>query len=669
MEVKMPPKIGVYVCHCGTNIAKTVDVEALTEFARTLPNVTIARDYKFMCSDPGQALIIEDIKREGLDRIVVAACSPLMHEKTFQKAVERAGLNKYLLQIANIREHCSWVHEDRELATEKAKAILNGEIRRASMLEELTDREEDMNAATLIVGGGIAGIQAALDIADAGKKVYLVEREPSIGGRMAEFDKTFPTLDCSACILTPKMVSVGQHPNIELLTYSEVEAIDGYVGNFEVKIRKKARYVDIDKCNGCGDCWNKCPSWRVPKPKGDVKIVHEGVTLGPPNAIYMPTLQSIPAVPVIDKESCIYFKTGKCGVCAKICEKGAINYEMKDEFVEIEVGNIIVATGFKTFDAKKMPQFGYGRYPNVISSLDFEKLNCSAGSTGGQVLMQNGEAPKSIGIIHCVGSRDENYNAYCSRVCCMYALKFAHLVKEKTGAEVYDFYIDMRAFGKGYEEFYDRLLEEGVRFIRGKVASITDYAENKDEEGKLIISAEDTLIGCHRRIPVDMVVLCNALEPQTDSAIMARLIKICQGKEGFYTEKHPKLAPVSTSSDGIYIAGCCQGPKDIPDTVAQASAAASQVLSAICRGKVAIEGVGAEIIEEMCTGCKICNNLCPYNAIDYIEDKGVSRVNEALCKACGTCVSACPSSAIKAKNFTDEQIMSEIEGVLYDSTV
>lgn len=663
----MPPKIGVYVCHCGTNIAKTVDVDAVVEFAKKLPNVAVAREYKFMCSDPGQALIIEDIKKEGLNRIVVAACSPLMHEKTFQNAVVRAGLNKYLLWIANIREHCSWVHEDRAAATQKAKAIVAGEVMRASELEELFDREEDINQATLVVGGGIAGIQAALDIADGGKKVYLVEREPSIGGHMAQFDKTFPTLDCAACILTPKMVSVGKHRNIELMTCAELESIDGYVGNFKVKVRKKARSVDTDKCNGCGDCWNKCPSWRMEKPKGEKKVVHDSISLGPPKAIYMPTLQSIPAVPVIDRESCIFFKTGKCKLCSQVCQKGAIDYDMKDEIIEISVGNIIVATGFKTFDAAKMSSFGYGRLKNVVSSLEFERMNCASGSTGGQILMENGESPKSIGIIHCIGSRDENYNAYCSRVCCMYALKFAHLVKEKTDAEVYDFYIDMRTFGKGYEEFYGRLLSEGIRFVRGKVASVSDFSEYPDESGKLIITVEDTLIGQVRRIPVDMVVLCNALEANEGADTMARLIKLCQGKEGFFTEKHPKLAPVSTSTDGIYIAGCCQGPKDIPDTVAQASAAASQVLSALSRGKVIIEGVGAEIIEDLCTGCKICNNLCPYGAIEYIADKKVSRVNQALCKACGTCVSACPSGAIKAKHFTDEQIMSEIEGVLYDA--
>jgi heterodisulfide reductase subunit A len=663
------PRIGVYVCHCGTNIAGKVNVPEVVEHAKKQPFVVVAKEYKFMCSDPGQAMIVEDIKKEKLDRVIVAACSPLMHENTFRKACQKAGINKYLFQMANIREHCSWVHEDGKAATEKAKALVMGAIYRSQYNEELFDREAPMNPATLIVGGGIAGIQAAIDIAESGRKVYLVEKEPSIGGYMAQFDKTFPTLDCAACILTPKMVSVGQHPNITLLSYSEVEKIDGYVGNFKVGVRMKARYVDTAKCNGCGECWQKCPAWRVEKAKGDKKVVHKSLTLGPPKAIYMPTLQAVPNVPVIDKESCIYFKNGKCKICVKSCPKDAINHDMKDVVLDVEVGNIIVATGFQTFDAAKMPQYGYGRLKNVLTAIEFERLNCASGATGGAILCENGLPPKSIAILHCIGSRDKENHEYCSRVCCMYALKFAHLVKEKTGAEVYDLYIDMRAFGKGYEEFYNRLLEEGVRFIRGKAASVTDYAIYPEEEGKLVVRCEDTLVGRVRRIPVDMVILCTALEARAEAPELARLIKLCQGKEGWFTEKHPKLAPVSTASDGIFIAGCCQGPKDIPDTVAQASGAAAQVLTAIAKGKVQIEGVGAEIIEDKCTGCRICNDLCPYKAIDFIADKKKSKVNDALCKACGTCVAACPCSAIKAKHFTDTQIMREIEGVLYDATV
>ncbi len=660
----MSPKIGVYICHCGTNIAGKVAIDEVVEFAKKLPNVVMVRDYKFMCSEPGQNLIKDDIKKEKLDRVVVASCSPLMHEKTFRTACETAGLNKYLLHMANIREHCSWVTEENASATEKAKALLRGAVAKAALLEPLEKKEVKIHPHVMVIGGGIAGIQAALDIADSGRKVYLVEKEPSIGGHMSQFDKTFPTLDCAACILTPKMVQVGQHPNIELLSYSEVEKLDGYVGNFKATVRMKSRYVNEEKCTGCGDCWNKCPAWRVEKPKGDKKVVHDALTLGPPKAIYMPTLQAIPAVPVIDKESCIYFKNGKCQICVKSCPTGAVDHKMVDVVREIEVGSIIVATGYKLFDVTKMPQYGYGRYPNVLTGLEFEHLNCASGPTGGAVLMENGQPPKSIAILHCIGSRDKNYHEYCSRVCCMYALKFAHLVKEKTGAEVYDFYIDMRSFGKGFEEFYNRLLEEGVRFIRGKAAQISNEAIYPEEEGKLIVRCDDTLLGRVRRVPVDMVVLCSAIEATGDSQDMSRLLGLCHSKDGFFAEKHPKLAPVSTATDGIFIAGCCQSPKDIPDTVAQASGAAAQAMMLAARGAIEVESATALIDEDRCTGCRICNDLCPYHAIDFIADDKLSKVNEALCKGCGTCVAACPCSAIAARQFNDAQVLAEIEGVL-----
>jgi len=629
-------RIGVYICHCGTNIAGKINVAKLVEFARGFPGVTIARDYKFMCSDPGQALIENDIKEHKLTRVVVASCSPLMHENTFRKACERAGLNPYLFSMANIREQCSWVHIDEEASTEKAKALLAAAIRRSALLEPLEKREVSINPRTLVIGGGIAGIQASLDLAEAGKEVILVEREPSIGGHMAKFDKTFPTLDCAACILTPKMVQVGQHPNIKLFTYSEIEEITGYVGNFKVKIREKARYVDTELCNGCGMCWEKCPGTRVPR-KGNV---HEKLSLGPTTAIYMPFMQAVPAVPVIDRESCIYFQKGRCRVCEQ------------------------VAAGFKTFDPSDVVRYRYGFLPNVITALDFEIMNCASSSTGGKILKDDGTEPEAIGIVHCVGSRDKRYHEYCSRVCCMYALKFAHLIKEKTNAEVYNFYIDMRCFGKGYEEFYDRLLGEDVRFIRGKVGEITDLAIHPGEEGKLIIRVEDTLIGVVRRIPVDMVILCTGLEAPEGLDELAKKCNVSIGKDGFIIERHPKLGPVATATDGVFIAGCCQGPKDIPDTVAQASAASSAVLSMITRGKIEIEAATAEINPDRCSGCRICNDLCPYLAISFDEEKGVSVINEALCKGCGTCVAACPSGAITAKHFKDEQILSEIEGLM-----
>ena len=651
----MEPKIGVYICHCGTNIAGKVNIEELVKYASTLPYVTVAKDYKFMCSDPGQNLIVEDIKERKLNRVVVASCSPSMHEQTFRRACQEGGLNQYLFQMANIREHCSWVTEDEDSAISKAKAILAGAVYKAVYLEPLEVKKVKINPNTLIVGGGIAGIQAALEIAESGHKVYLVEKEPSIGGHMAQFDKTFPTLDCAACILTPKMVQVGQHPNITLLTYSEVESVSGYVGNFKVKIRKKARYVDVDRCNGCGECALKCP----------IKVPSEfDMNFGKRKAIYKPFAQGVPNVFTIDKEHCPKLLKDKCGLCEKICPAGAIDFKQTDEIIEVSVGAIIIATGFQIFDASQMPQYGYGRLNNVLSGLEFERLSSANGPTGGEILLKDGTEPKSVGILHCIGSRDDRFHHYCSRVCCMHSLKYAHLIKEKTEAEVYQFYVDMRCFGKGYEEFYNRLLEEGVRFVRGKAAEVTDFAVYKGEEGKLIVRCEDTAIGAIRRIPVDMVILANALEAREDAKEIARIFSINTGADGFFIEKHPKLAPISTTTDGVFIAGCCQGPKDIPDAVAQGAAAASEALSLIDRGEVEIEPYTSVINAELCSGCRTCIGVCPYSAIEFDEEKKVSVVNDALCKGCGTCVAACPSGAATAQHFTDKQIFSEIEGVL-----
>lgn len=656
------PRVGVYVCHCGHNIAGTVDVEHVAEWSMNLPNVVVARDNKFMCASTGQEQVEEDIKEFDLTHVVVASCSPHMHEKTFRNACARAGLNPYMFEMANIREHASWVHpNDRDGATNKAKALVSAAVSRVVHHEPLEPMKVDIRPETLIVGGGIAGIQAALEIADAGYHVYLVEREPSIGGHMAMFDKTFPTLDCSACILTPKMFDVGAHPNVTLLSYSEVEQVDGYVGNFTVRVRKKARMVDEDLCTGCGECWAKCPI-KV------VDTVFEAGT-GYRKAIYRPFPQAVPKYPVIDVENCTYFKSGKCRMCEKVCPTEAIRFDQEDEFLDIEVGNIILATGYKLFDARRIQQYGYGRLENVFNSLEFERLTNATGPTEGKVVLRDGETePESVAIIHCVGSRDKNYNEYCSAICCMYSLKFAHLIMEKTNAKVYNFYIDMRPIAKGYEEFYHRILKEGGNFVRGKVSEITDVAHAPGEEGKLIVVAEDTLIGKQRRVPVDMVILSAGLEPRADAQEVAYMFGVGCGDTGFFTERHPKLDPVATVTEGVFIAGACQGAKDIPDSVAQGSAAAARVLATISQREVELEPVRASIDEEHCSGCRICNTMCPYNAIDFIEEKGVSRVNPALCKGCGTCVAACPSQVISGAHFTFEQLIAEIDGILVDVT-
>jgi heterodisulfide reductase subunit A len=1099
-------RIGVYICDCGANIAGTVDTKKVTEYAQGLDSVVVARNYKYMCSDPGQNMIKDDIREKKLNRVVVASCSPRMHEPTFRRAVQDAGINQYYFQMANIREQCSWVHENKEMATEKAKALVEAAVNRVKYHEPLQTKEVSVNPNVMVVGGGIAGIQAALEIADAGKRVYLVEKEPSIGGHMAMFDKTFPTLDCAACILTPKMTTVGQHPNINLLSYSEVEEVSGFVGNFKAKIRRKARYVDESKCTGCGECSKVCPvhvdnefdaglsqrsaiyiqsPYAVPnkavvdkkgyspchvacpagvnahgyialisqgKFKEALDVVRQSIPLagvvgrvcyhpcesecergtvdesltirdlkrfvadyemkigrakanpveitrddrvavvgsgpaglacaydlikkgyrvsvfeaadkagglmryGIPNfrlpesivdneidyikelgveiktgspvkelksifkqgykAVFMgtgagkskklgipgednpnvlPALEflkkansgdkfavgnevvvigggnaavesarvawrlgarditvvykrSEAELPACDNEAeeaekegikfryltaanKIVFKDGKvsgvecasvdskgqkmtefiidadtvitaigqsidkselpqelaftslgnlevdpvtletniagvfaggeavagqldviaaiaagkagaesidrylsgvdmregrsqqmlrvtdvnkdkikakprvdmpklelakrqsnfnevalgydesqaieearrclncavcseCRLCEKACEAHAINHDMTERTMEVEVGSIIVATGFQQFDPEVMYTYGYNRFDDVLTGLEFERLSNASGPTNGVVVKKNGEKPKSVAILHCIGSRDENYHKYCSRVCCMYSLKYAHLLREKLpDADIYQLYIDMRCPGSGYEEFYMRLQEEGVNFIRGRAAEITNTPETPDEKDKLIVLCEDTLIRRKRRLPVDMVILSCALEPSEGSAQIGKVLSISKKADGFFLEKHPKLDPVATMTDGIFIVGCCQGPKDIPDTVAQASAAAARALSMISRNKVEIEAATSEIIEELCSGCRICNALCPYSAITFNEEKGVSEINQVLCKGCGVCVSACPSDAIKGNHFTTKQLLAEIEGVL-----
>ena len=1104
------PRIGVYICHCGSNIAGTVDVEAVTEYAQGLPSVVIARNYKYTCSDPGQEIIRQDIKELGLNRVVVASCSPQMHERTFRGVCESAGLNRYLFEMANIREHCSWITEDPKAATEKAKALVSAAVRRVFYQESLEIRKVPVNPNTLVVGGGIAGIQAALEIADSGNKVYLVEREPSIGGHMIQLDKTFPTLDCSACILTPKMSDVGAHPNIELMSYSEVDEVSGYVGNFKVKVRKKARYVDVDKCTGCGECDTVCPvgvpsefdlgltqrkaiyrpfpqavpnafaidkrgyppcraacpagvnaqgyialisqgkfkealevlrktmpfagvcgrvcthpceidcerekvdepvairslkrfmadyeirvgrekaapiektkvdkvaiigsgpaglgcaydlvrlgypvtvfeaapktggllrygipeyrmpgkivdneisyvqelgveiktntpvkdlgvlfnqgykaiflatgAWTSQKmgiPNEDTEGVIHGLTflrevasgvkvslgkrvavIGGGNAavdaarvahrlgakevsiIYRRSRVEMPAVKTeIDEAEregvkihilaapvrvltennrltgiqCIRMELGEpdasgrrrpipikgsefnvevdnviiaigqavdkaalpkeleytgwgtlivdsvtlqtniegvfaggdvvsgpadviaaiaagkeaaisierylegvnlkegrptpikrikevskegiekkarstmptlelekrkgfvevdlgfdeetaieeakrclnCGVCSecmecvRVCEPLAINLEMEDEYEEIDVGNIIIATGYDAFDPAPIYQYGYGRLDNVVTALELERMLNASGPTEGKVTLKDGSEPKSVAIIHCVGSRDTNFHEYCSQVCCMYSMKLSHLVREHTpGAKVYEFYIDLRAVGKAFEEFYNRVLDEGTVFIRGRPSDVVQ------QDGKLIVYSEDTLADYQCQIPVDMVVLSAALEPRADADEVARLFSLSRSVDGFFLERHPKLDPVATMSDGIFVVGCCQSPKDIPQSVVQAAAAASRVLAMISLGEIEIEATTAAVNEDLCSGCKICQELCPYKAISFDEEKKVSQVNEALCKGCGVCVAACPSGAITGKHFTNEQIMAEIEGIL-----
>lgn len=645
-------RIGLYLCHCGTNIAGTVDMANVAEFVRRLDGVTIVRDHEFLCSNSGQKLIQEDINRLGLTGVVVAACSPLMHEPTFRQACQAAGLNPFNLQMANIREHVSWVTSDGHQATQKSKSIIVAAVHRVRHHQPLDVRQAPVTPAVLVVGGGIAGIEAALRLADAGKQVILVEHEPSIGGHVAMLDRTFPSLDCAVCILVPKMVNVMEHPNITLLSYSQVDEVSGFVGNFRVWVRKKARYVDEALCTGCGLCVEKCPWQNIPSE------FDQGMDTRP--AIYFPFPQAVPHLPLIDPPHCAYFRWDTCQVCQNLCPTGAIDFKQQDEIQEFEVGAIILATGFQLFDPGRAIQYGYGRWDNILTSLEFERLCHPSGPTGGKIVMKDGREPESIAILHCIGSRDQKFNRYCSRICCMTSLKFAMMVKERTRARVFNFYIDMRAFGKGYEEFYEQVQRAGVIFVHGKGAEVI-Y-----REGKLLVKAEDTLLGRRVIVPVDMVVLAAGLEPRQDAAEMARLFGIGCTQEGFFAEKHPKLAPVETTVEGIFIAGACQGPKDIPDSVTQGAAAAASALTLIDKGMVEVEPIAAVVNPALCSGCQLCLSDCPYQAISQVpfQKRMVAWVNEVLCKGCGTCVVTCPAGAMTQLGYTNEQIFAEIEGLL-----
>ncbi len=661
-------RIGVFVCHCGTNIAATVDVKAVAEALSKEPGVVSSVEYQYMCSEAGQALIKDAIKDLQLTGIVVCSCSPRMHEATFRKTAAAAGINPYMVEIANIREQCSWIHKDKTTATEKAIILGRTAIAKVSLNTPLTAGTSPVVKRALVIGGGIAGIQTALDIAEAGFEVDIVEKNPTIGGKMTQIDKTFPTLDCAACILTPKMVDCAQNEKINIYSYSEVESVKGFVGNFTVKIKKKARYVDTSKCTGCGVCTEKCP----------VKNVPNEFNLGMNNrrAIYIPFAQAVPKIATIDAAHCNMLQKGKCGVCAKVCTAGAIKYDQVDEYEERQYGAIVAATGFNPISIEKYDEFAYSQSKDVITSLEFERLTNAAGPTSGQLLRpSDGVHPHTIVFVQCVGSRESGAcskgKQYCSKICCMYTAKHAMLTREKyPDTDVYVFYIDVRTPGKNFDEFYRRAVEEyGVHYIKGMVGKVSPQAN-----GKLHVQASDLIANEQLHIDADLVVLAAAIEPDKSARSIATMLTASMDTNDFFTEAHPKLRPVESPTAGVFLSGVCQGPKDIPETVSQASACAAKVIGLLAKDKLTCNPCVAHSDEMLCNGCSSCEKVCPYGAITY-EDKEfrmpdrtiairrVASVNPAVCQGCGACTVACPSGAMDLNGFSNKQIMAEVDAI------
>jgi heterodisulfide reductase subunit A len=662
-------KIGVFICHCGENISATVDVARVAEAASKLGGVAFSTDYKYMCSDPGQTIIKQMIKEKGLTGVVVAACSPRMHEATFRKACSEAGLNPYMCEMSNLREHCSWVHDKSEATTQKAIDLVRTLVEKVKLNKPLSPIKVPVTKTALVIGGGIAGIQSSLDIANAGHKVILVEKDPSIGGHMSQLSETFPTLDCSQCILTPRMVEVAQHPSITLMTYAELEKLEGSIGNFKATIRKKAKSIVEKLCTGCGVCTMKCPTKKIPS--------EFNTGLGMRSAIYVPFPQAVPNKPVIDKENCSYYQKGKCKVCEKVCPTGAIRFDQEDELVELEVGAVVIATGFNVMQPSGFPEYGYGKYKDVITGLQFERLASASGPTLGEIRRpSDGKIPEKIVFVACAGSRDPAKGIpYCSKICCMYTAKHAMLYQHKVhSGKSYIFYMDIRAAGKNYEEFVRRaIVEDEVNYIRGRVSKI--YEQN----GKLIVKGVDTLLNAKNvEIEADMVVLASAAVANVGSEELAQKLHISYDAYHFFSEAHPKLKPVETNTAGIFLAGACQAPKDIPETVAQASGAAAKVAILFSQNElsrdpvIAVVNRSAPPLYSTCVGCFMCATACPYNAIEeelITNRKGevikkVAKVNPGLCQGCGTCVAFCRSKSIDIQGYTNEQMYAEVMALL-----
>ena len=665
----MGKRIGVFICECGPNIKDAIDLNEVERFVRSLDNVVLIKTFDLLCSDEGKKLIEDDIKKYHLTNIVIAACSPKEHEITFRKVLTEAGINPFLLQIANIREQCAWVVKDKALATQKAESLIAAAVRRIAFHEPLEMKEMQCYSDVLVAGAGVAGISAAMTLTQKNRKVYLVEKLPFIGGKATRYEKVFPGMECTSCMLDPLLDSVLHNEHLELLTLSEVREVSGYYGNFVIKVRKKARFVDTVTCIGCGACSGVCP----------VQVKNEYTEgLNYRKAIYIPYAGALPHVAVIDEKHCLHLKGKECNACQNVCPFGSIDYGEADQAKELKVGAIVLATGFDIFNPERVPKYGYGKIKNVYTSLEFEGLLNADGPTGGKILLKNAKPPKKIAIIHCVGSRNRRYHEYCSGICCMYSLKFTHMIKEQLPrTSVTEFYSDFCLPGKESQGFFNTLLDKkGVTFVHIKEIESIELIQKKD---RIFIKYKD-IRGNKKQSPFDLVVLSVALEAAGDARKVAGIFGISQDKEGFFIEGDKNLEPVSTSVVGIFIAGCASGPKDIQKAVAEGQAVAGNILSKLIPGeKLSLEPMIAEVDEDLCSGCKTCVSLCPYKAITcsplspphslghegFSDEKGkVAVINEILCRGCGICVASCPSGAIKARHFTDKQIVEEIKGCL-----
>ncbi|HZX11119.1 MAG TPA: CoB--CoM heterodisulfide reductase iron-sulfur subunit A family protein [Acidobacteriota bacterium] len=648
--MKEKERLGFFLCECSKNISGTVDVHKIKDELQELPDVVTAQVTNLYCSADGKAEIIESIKKNNLTKVVIGGCSVKQHEHTFMKVLEEAGLNPYLMQLVNIREHVAWVTEDKEKATAKAMALLKAAYNRVQFHGAFEKKEIDANADVLVVGGGLSGCEAALNLAADDRKVYLVETQPSLGGQATKYESSFPDLDCCSCMILPKLQEVVENPNIELLNYSDVEEVVGFFGNFVATINKKAKYVIPDKCIGCNECLDPCPV-EVPNEYDDF--------LGKRKAIHFQVTGATPYIPVIDKENCLRFKGEDCTKCRDACMFEAIDYDDEDEKMEVSVGSVVLATGFETFDPSLIPDFKFSNGTEVYTALQFERLISNTGPTSGKLVKRDGSQPKSLVMVHCVGSRDKRYKNYCSNICCSVLLKMSSQILEEKmaeGIQITHVYRDMTIGSTGMEEMYENLEEEGVKFI--KVPNPNDIALNSQNGQVQITLPEKTL-------NADMVVLAAAMVPNKKADKLIEMLMLSKDEEGFVKPTHRKIDAVSTPVEGVYVVGSASYPKDITHSIIDGSAASGKIAFELKPGKkLEIETLISTIDEDKCSGCKTCISICPYKAIGYDTEKGVSVINEILCRGCGSCVAACPSNAITARLFEDNTILAELGGLL-----